>query len=155
MTSSSKGSHSTENLTNELSALTAISAIDGRYRRQVAELANDTSEFGLLKFRVQVEIEWFISLSEEEDIAELPPLAADDLAMQVDATRRRGLHEINASQQRGLTRPAGPQQHHCFPVPHVQINALQHLQCAELLMQIFYANEFGHRSLRRITRSSA
>ena len=63
---------------HELSALTAISAIDGRYRHQVAELANDTSEFGLLKFRVQVEVEWFIALSNEPAIAELPTLAAKD-----------------------------------------------------------------------------
>lgn len=63
----------------ELSALTAISSIDGRYRRQVAELANSTSEFGLLKFRVQVEIEWFIALSAEPAIPELPPLASADL----------------------------------------------------------------------------
>ncbi len=63
---------------HELSALTAISAIDGRYRHQVAELASDTSEFGLLKFRVQVEVEWFIALSNEPAIAELPTLAAKD-----------------------------------------------------------------------------
>lgn len=63
---------------HELSALTAISAIDGRYRQQVAPLANDTSEFGLLKFRVQVEIEWFIALSDESAIAELPMLANTD-----------------------------------------------------------------------------
>jgi len=62
-----------------LSPLTAISAIDGRYRKQVVALAEDTSEFGLLKFRVMVEIEWFITLSEQEDIAELPTLAAADL----------------------------------------------------------------------------
>lgn len=63
-----------------LSPLTAISAIDGRYRKQVAALASDTSEFGLLKFRVQVEIEWFIALSEHQAIKELPALAADDLS---------------------------------------------------------------------------
>jgi len=62
----------------ELSALTAISAIDGRYRGQVAELAADTSEFGLLKYRVQVEIEWFIALGDEPAITELPTLAAED-----------------------------------------------------------------------------
>lgn len=63
-----------------LSPLTAISAIDGRYRKQVSALAGDTSEFGLLKYRVLVEIEWFIALSENEAIAELPSLAADDLS---------------------------------------------------------------------------
>ena len=62
-----------------LSPLTAISAIDGRYRQQVAALAEDTSEFGLLKFRVMVEIEWFITLSEHPAIAELPALAATDM----------------------------------------------------------------------------
>ena len=96
MTSSSKPSHSTETLTNELTALTAISAIDGRYRRQVAELANDTSEFGLLKFRVQVEIEWFISLSEQADIAQLPALAPDDLGYLRDLVSDFDLEDAQA-----------------------------------------------------------
>ena len=49
----------------ELSALTAISPIDGRYRRQVTEIAQYFSEFGLIKYRVKVEIEYFIALCEE------------------------------------------------------------------------------------------
>ena len=48
----------------DLSGLTAISPVDGRYRYQVAELAPYFSEFGLIKYRVQVEIEYFISLCE-------------------------------------------------------------------------------------------
>ena len=48
----------------DLNILTAISPIDGRYRNQTQELAEYFSEFGLVKFRVQVEIEYFISLSE-------------------------------------------------------------------------------------------
>ena len=68
-------SHTT---TLDLSALTAISAIDGRYRKQVLELAEDTSEYGLLKYRVQVEIEWFITLAAESGIAELPALDPAD-----------------------------------------------------------------------------
>jgi len=47
-----------------LSPLTAISPIDGRYRSKVSELAPYFSEFGLFKYRVWVEIEYFISLSE-------------------------------------------------------------------------------------------
>ena len=46
----------------ELNNLTAISPIDGRYRRQVADLAPYFSEFGLIKYRVLVEIEYFIAL---------------------------------------------------------------------------------------------
>lgn len=48
----------------ELNKLTAISPIDGRYRNQVETLAKYLSEFGLIKYRVQVEIEYFISLCE-------------------------------------------------------------------------------------------
>jgi adenylosuccinate lyase len=48
----------------ELNKLTAISPIDGRYRKQVDTLAKYLSEYGLIKYRVQVEIEYFISLCE-------------------------------------------------------------------------------------------
>jgi len=48
----------------ELNKLTAISPIDGRYRKQVDHIAKYFSEFGLIKYRVQVEIEYFISLCE-------------------------------------------------------------------------------------------
>ena len=48
----------------DLNKLTAISPIDGRYRKQVEIVAKYFSEFGLIKYRVQVEIEYFISLCE-------------------------------------------------------------------------------------------
>lgn len=48
----------------ELNRLTAISPIDGRYRKQVDSIAKYLSEYGLIKYRVQVEIEYFISLCE-------------------------------------------------------------------------------------------
>jgi adenylosuccinate lyase len=47
----------------ELNALTAISPVDGRYRSKVEELAPYFSEFGLIRYRVFVEIEYFIALS--------------------------------------------------------------------------------------------
>lgn len=47
-----------------LSPLTAISPIDGRYRKTTHELASFFSEFALIKFRVYVEIEYFIALCE-------------------------------------------------------------------------------------------
>ncbi len=48
----------------ELNQLTAISPIDGRYRKQVESLAPFFSEFGLIKYRVLIEIEYFIALCE-------------------------------------------------------------------------------------------
>ncbi|MBB6107483.1 adenylosuccinate lyase [Mucilaginibacter lappiensis] len=47
-----------------LSPLSAISPIDGRYRNTTAELANYFSEYALIKYRVFVEIEYFIVLTE-------------------------------------------------------------------------------------------
>ena len=48
----------------ELNLLTAISPVDGRYRRQTQSLAPYFSEFGLIQYRVRVEIEYFIALCE-------------------------------------------------------------------------------------------
>lgn len=42
----------------ELTALTAISPIDGRYQDKTTALRHIFSEFGLLKFRVTVEVRW-------------------------------------------------------------------------------------------------
>jgi len=53
-----------------LSALTALSPLDGRYERKVAGLREYFSEFALIKYRVHVEIEWLIALSLEPQIAE-------------------------------------------------------------------------------------
>ena len=48
----------------ELNILTAISPIDGRYRGKAGALASYFSEYALIKYRVQVEIEYFITLCE-------------------------------------------------------------------------------------------
>ena len=48
----------------ELDLLTAISPIDGRYRGKAGALASYFSEYALIKYRVQVEIEYFITLCE-------------------------------------------------------------------------------------------
>jgi adenylosuccinate lyase len=58
----------------ELNNLTAISPIDGRYRNQVNVLAPFYAEFGLIKYRIQIEIEYFIALCE----LPLPQLADFD-----------------------------------------------------------------------------
>jgi adenylosuccinate lyase len=48
----------------QLNALTANSPVDGRYRRQTEVLSNYFSEFALIKYRVWVEVEYLIALSE-------------------------------------------------------------------------------------------
>jgi adenylosuccinate lyase len=50
----------------EISALTAISPIDGRYRKQLQHLDEYFSEFSLIRYRVLVEVEYFIFLSEKK-----------------------------------------------------------------------------------------
>ena len=57
-----------------LSALTALSPLDGRYAAKVAALRPLLSEFGLMHRRVQVEVEWFIALS-DAGLAEFKPLS--------------------------------------------------------------------------------
>ena len=57
-----------------LSALSALSPLDGRYAAKVAALRPLLSEFGLMHRRVQVEVEWFIALS-DAGFAELKPLS--------------------------------------------------------------------------------
>lgn len=60
-----------------LDLLTAISPIDGRYRGKTETLANYYSEFALIRYRVRVEIEYFITLCE----LPLPQLASFDHAL--------------------------------------------------------------------------
>ncbi|PSJ46122.1 adenylosuccinate lyase [Zobellella endophytica] len=61
----------------ELSALTAISPVDGRYGAKTQELRAIFSEFGLLRFRVEVEVRWLQALAEHAAIAEVPALSAE------------------------------------------------------------------------------
>lgn len=56
----------------DLDILTAVSPIDGRYRSKTEALAPYFSEYALMKYRVRVEIEYFITLCE----LPLPQLAA-------------------------------------------------------------------------------
>ncbi|SVB85185.1 uncharacterized protein METZ01_LOCUS238039, partial [marine metagenome] len=57
--------------------LTAISPIDGRYGEQTSQLKSIFSEYGLMSYRLLVEIEWFIHLSNQSSINELPKLSAN------------------------------------------------------------------------------
>jgi len=61
-------------MTSSLSALTALSPLDGRYAAKVAALRPLLSEFGLMHRRVQVEVEWFVALS-DAGLPEFAPLS--------------------------------------------------------------------------------
>ncbi len=61
---------------NELSTLTALSPVDGRYAAKADVLRDHFSEFGLIRNRVVVEIRWLQHLAAEPGITELPPFSA-------------------------------------------------------------------------------
>ncbi|KHL60090.1 adenylosuccinate lyase [Xanthomonas cannabis] len=58
------------------SALLALSPLDGRYASKVDALRPIFSEYGLIRARVKVEIEWLLALAAEPGIAELAPFSA-------------------------------------------------------------------------------
>jgi len=67
-----------------LTKLTALSPLDGRYHGKVDALRNYFSEFGLIRFRVLIEIEWLKALSAQVEISEIPHYSAATIK-QLDA----------------------------------------------------------------------
>ena len=61
----------------DLSQLTAISPVDGRYGSKTAQLRPIFSEFGLIRHRVLVEVRWLQHLANEKAIAEVPQFSSD------------------------------------------------------------------------------
>ena len=61
----------------ELSTLTAISPVDGRYSGKVQQLRAIFSEYGLIRHRVLVETRWLLALSRFDAIVEVPPLSSE------------------------------------------------------------------------------
>jgi len=94
----------------DLSALSAVSPIDGRYGSKTTELRSIFSEFGLIKYRVQVEIRWLQRLAAHEAIEEVPSLSSEansllnqlvDNFSEVDAARIKEIesttnHDVKA-----------------------------------------------------------
>ena len=67
-----------------MNTLTALSPLDGRYHGKVDALRGYFSEFGLIRFRVLIEIEWLKALAAQSDIPEIGPFSAATIA-QLDA----------------------------------------------------------------------
>ena len=87
----------------DLSTLSAISPVDGRYAEKTAELRDIFSEFGLIRHRVLVEIRWFQHLAAEASLTELPPLSKkisgvlDSLITGFDVSHARRVKEIESA----------------------------------------------------------
>jgi adenylosuccinate lyase len=60
----------------KVSALRALSPADGRYAKKVSDLRDIFSEYGLIRYRVLVEVRWLQSLADEASIEELAPLSS-------------------------------------------------------------------------------
>lgn len=78
-----------------LSSLTAISPIDGRYRGKVQDLENYYSEYALIRYRVKVEIEYFIALCE----LPLPQLQGVDHALFAELRDIYGKFSVDDAQR--------------------------------------------------------
>ena len=93
-----------------ISALTAVTPLDGRYRSKTEPLSTVFSEFGLIRRRVTVEVRWLITLSRTAGIPEVPPLSPDALgtleaidrdftpadAQEIKDIERRTNHDVKA-----------------------------------------------------------
>ncbi len=62
------------------SPISALSPLDGRYAATAEPLRPIFSEYGLMKARVRVELEWLKALAAAPQIREVPPFSADTLA---------------------------------------------------------------------------
>lgn len=94
----------------DLSSLTALCPLDGRYWNKVKELAPFMSEFGLIKFRVLVELTWLLKLSQISGVPEVPSFSKEaeaflqniidqfntDDAMEVKKIERVTNHDVKA-----------------------------------------------------------
>jgi adenylosuccinate lyase len=85
-----------------MDSILAISPLDGRYRDKVSALNSLVSEFGLIKFRVQVEVEWFKFLFSKAEF-NLPKLGSadikllDEIVANFDSVAAARLKEIEAT----------------------------------------------------------
>ena len=87
----------------ELSTLSAISPLDGRYADKTAALRDIFSEYGLLRRRLLVEVRWLQALAAHPGIAEVPPpgpaaaAALEAIATQFDEEKASRIKEIEST----------------------------------------------------------
>ncbi len=83
----------------ELNNLTAISPIDGRYRKQLAHLDEYFSEYALIKYRVHVEVEYFLFLAENKffKLSQKEKQRSKDVAANFNLDDARQIKQIEAT----------------------------------------------------------
>jgi len=93
-----------------LNTLNALSPLDGRYRSRTEVLSPFFSEFALIRYRVQIEVSWLITLAARNDIPEIAPFSVETLdqlkelieefsesdAAQIKAIEVRTNHDVKA-----------------------------------------------------------
>jgi len=79
-----------------LSSMTALSPLDGRYATQTEPLRNLFSEYGLMKARIKVELEWLKMLASEPGIEEVPPFSDATLREIDDVTNNFSIEHAQA-----------------------------------------------------------
>ena len=62
------------------SSIKSITPVDGRYQSKTKDLQNIFSEYGLIKYRLFVELKWLIKLSNDENISELKQLTEEEIS---------------------------------------------------------------------------
>ena len=77
----------------ELSSLTALSPVDGRYGSRTADLRPIFSEYGLIRHRVLVEVRWLQALARHPGIPEVPQLSAEASALLEGVLQGFGLED--------------------------------------------------------------
>lgn len=80
----------------QLNTLTAISPIDGRYRSKTEGLDQYFSEYALIRYRVKVEIEYFIALARQAKLPQLADIPDDKLSALRDIYRNFSLADAQA-----------------------------------------------------------
>jgi len=105
--------------TMNLSTLTAISPLDGRYAAKLSALRPIMSEYGYMHRRVQVEVTWFIALS-DAGFAEFAPLSTEsrDYLHALVAPRDAAALRAEIETMRDRVRSAHPVRGGLFDVKH-------------------------------------
>jgi len=86
-----------------LTPLTALSPLDGRYEKKIAPLRSLFSEYGLIRFRVLIEIKWLLALSDWPQLKEVPPFSPntrkelESIASNFSEVDARRVKEIEAT----------------------------------------------------------
>ena len=83
----------------DLTPLTAVTPLDGRYASKTRDLADVFSEYGLIRHRVMVEVRWLQHLAKHPEIPEVPPLsprAQGHLSEIVDGFRLDDARQVKA-----------------------------------------------------------